>query len=245
VTSPRVAVITGASRGIGAATARRLATDGYSVVLVARDLSALRGVAAGIEASGAATEVHACDLGRRSELKSLVASLSHHDAIHVLVNNAAAFHHAPATEHGDAWDTVLEVDLRAPFELSRALQPQLARAGGASVVNIGSLGGELAVPGIAAYATAKAGLHHLTRVLALEWGRMDIRVNALAPSEIETEGHPGNGAATALGRVAGPEEVASVVAFLCSPDSSFVTGTVIAVDGGLSCRIALFPLQVP
>src|SRR5262249_35809324 len=150
----------------------------------------------------------------------LVGELARHAAIDALVNNAGIAHAAPALEQGgEAWDSVLEVDLRAPFELARALQPQLARAErGASIVNIGSMGGELAVAGIASFSAAKAGLHHLTRALALEWGLSGIRVNTVAPGPISTENFrraftPERQSmladATALGRVADPEEVAS------------------------------------
>jgi NAD(P)-dependent dehydrogenase (short-subunit alcohol dehydrogenase family) len=197
--------------------------------------------------------VHVCDLGQRAELDALVAALQRLPAIDALVNNAGVSHAAPATDQSEVWDAILEIDLRAPFELSRALQPKLARAArGASIVNIGSLGGELAVAGIASFAAAKAGLHHLTRALALEWGSFGIRVNALAPGPIATENfrrvfseerQQGLAEATALGRVADAAEVASVVSFLCSPDSSYVTGAVIPVDGGLGIRIATPPIQ--
>jgi 3-oxoacyl-[acyl-carrier protein] reductase len=248
----RLAVVTGASRGIGAAIARRLAADGYAVALVARDRDRLEEVRREIEAAGGVAEVHVCELGDRSELDALVAALARHEAIHALVNNAGFSNRGAAAEQaGAVWDDVVEVDLRAPFELMRALQPQLARAGGASVVNIGSLAGLRGVAGIASFSAAKAALHHLSLALAVEWGSLGIRVNALAPGSIGTDGfrerftperQEALAQANALGRIAEPEEVASVVSFLCSPDSSFVSGTVIPVDGALAARLATPPI---
>jgi NAD(P)-dependent dehydrogenase (short-subunit alcohol dehydrogenase family) len=143
----------------------------------------------------------------------------------------------------------MEVNLRACFELTRKLEPALRRAeGGASVVNISSVMGILSTPGILSYVTAKGGLQHLTHGLALEYGRANIRVNAVAPGFIGTDmfavSHPPErqvalGQAHPLGRVGTPEEVAAVVSFLCSADASFVSGAVIPVDGALSCNLAI------
>ena len=248
---PRWAVVTGASRGIGAAIARRLATDGYGIVLVATNLERLEQIREVIESSGGQAEVCPCDLADRPELDRVTDGLvARHPAIHALVNSAGIVRVGLAAEQaGPTWDDVIELNLRACFELTRKLEPALRRAeGGASVVNISSVMGILSTPGILSYVTAKGGLQHLTHGLALEYGRANIRVNAVAPGFIHTDmfevSHPPErqvalGEAHPLGRVGTPEEVAAVVSFLCSADASFVSGAVIPVDGALSCNLAI------
>jgi NAD(P)-dependent dehydrogenase (short-subunit alcohol dehydrogenase family) len=247
----RWAIVTGASRGIGAAIARRLAADGYATALLATNVERLERVRAGIEADGGDAEVHACDLANRGALDRVADDLlQRHPAIHALVNNAGIVRVGPVRDQGGAsWDDVLEVNLRAAFELTRKLEPALRRAeGGASVVNVSSVMGILGTPGILSYVTAKGGLQHLTHGLALEYGPAHIRVNAVAPGFIRTDmfershslerqfalakAHP-------LQRVGTPEEVAAVVSFLCSADAAYVSGAVIPVDGALSCNLAI------
>ena len=247
----RWAVVTGASRGIGAAIARRLASDGYGVALLATNLERLEQVREGIESVGGHAEVWRCDLADRPMLERVADELvERHTAIHALVNNAGIVRVGPPSEQaGPSWDDVIEINLRACFELTRMLEPALRRAeGGASVVNISSVMGILSTPGILSYVTAKGGLQHLTHGLALEYGRANIRVNAVAPGFIHTDmfevSHPPErqvalGKAHPLGRVGTPEEVAAVVSFLCSADASFVSGAVIPVDGALSCNLAI------
>ncbi|MBA2700202.1 MAG: SDR family oxidoreductase, partial [Chloroflexi bacterium] len=208
-----------------------------------------------IEAAGGRAEVRACDLADRAALDRLTAELvDAHPSIHALVNNAGIVHlGAIETFHGPAWDDVIEINLRAVFELVRALEPALARGAqdgprGASVVNISSVMGVLASRGLISYVATKGALIHLTHGLALELGTAGIRVNAIAPGFIRTdmfatshspERQTALGRAHPLGRVGLPEEVASVVSFLCSADASFVSGAAIPVDGGLTCNLAI------
>ena len=248
---PRWAVVTGASRGIGAAIAQRLASDGYGVALLATNVERLEGIRKGIELDGGRAEVYRCDLANRSVLDRVADEvLERHPAVHALVNNAGIVRVGPPAEFaGSSWDDVIEVNLRACFELTRKLEPALRHAqGGSSVVNISSVMGILSTPGILSYVTAKGGLQHLTHALALEYGRANIRVNAVAPGFIRTDmfavSHPlerqvALGEAHPMGRVGTPEEVAGVVSFLCSADASFVSGAVIPVDGALTCNLAI------
>ena len=251
----RWAVVTGASRGIGAAIAHRLAADGFSLVLMAKTDAACARVRRQIEELGRTAEVLACDLADREALAALSARLlAEHPVLHALVNNAGIVSVGPVTTFdGAAWDDVVEVNLRAAFQLTRAIQPALvtaAQAGapGASVVNVSSVMGLLATRGIISYVATKGALIHLTRGLAVELGGDGVRVNAVAPGFIRTDmfetSHPPErqaalGAAHPLGRVGSPEEVAAVVSFLCSDAASFVSGVTIPVDGGLTCRLAI------
>lgn len=254
VAEPRWAVVTGASRGIGRAIAVRLAADGLGVVALGRTLAGLDGVAREIEAGGGMVRVRAGDLGERDLLAAVCAELTaEHPELQALVNCAGIVRVGGVAEVSpDDWDQVIEVNLRAVFELSRAMLPALFAGasrgpGGSSIVNVSSVMGLLATPGITSYSVAKAGLNHLTRTMAVELGERGVRVNAVAPGFIRTdmfetshpverqrslaESHP-------LGRVGTPEEVASVVSFLCSAEASFVSGAVIPVDGALTARIA-------
>lgn len=244
------AVVTGASRGIGAGCAVALARDGFDVTLVSRDVERMGDVADEITALGRTPEIVECDLSDRDAVSALGADLaSAHADIGALVNNAGIVHVGRvADQGGDDWDRVMTVDLWAPFELTRLLEPSLAAGGGGAVVNIGSVLGVLVSPGTTSYNAAKGALHHLTKSLAVEYGPDGIRVNAVAPGYIRTEmfetSNPADRkvaleGAHPLGRVGEIEEVADVVAFLCSDAASFISGAVIAVDGGLTAKLAV------
>lgn len=244
----KTAIVTGASRGIGEAAARSLAGEGARVVLVSRKQESLDEAARRIlEAHpGAQVYARAAHVGDEAGRNQLWAFLdSEVGAIDILVNNAGTNPHFGPMLGVDwaAWDKTFEVNLKGPFALSRDLARRaIARRQPASIVNIASVLGEVASPLQGVYGMTKAALISMTRTLAIEWGGAGIRVNAVAPGLVDTR------LAAALvqnkeitrrftdrtgpRRVAQPEEVAGAVVFLASDDASYITGSVLHVDGG-------------
>ncbi len=237
--SERVALITGSTSGIGAATARRLFRDGYRVALHSRR-SADVGKRMAAELSGAS--YHQADLSDEATTRALVADVvRHHGRLDVLVNNAGESIRIPHADLKAAtpavWRRMLDINLIAPFVLVTEAEPALRQAKGC-VVNIGTHSGVRPKGASIPYATAKAGLHHVTRLLALALGP-DIRVNAVAPGLVDTPMAAGWPEATELWntkapmrRSAKPEDIADLVAALCAND--YVTGEIIIADGGLN-----------
>jgi NAD(P)-dependent dehydrogenase (short-subunit alcohol dehydrogenase family) len=237
-------LLTGAARGIGAATARRLAREGARVLVTDVDLPAARRTAAGLREQGFCAEAFACDVADRASVEAAVAyAAGTFGSLDVLVNNAYGCHpDAPLFEDepDEVWERDLDLTLTGAYRCCRAALPHLAASGRGAIVNIGSVNG-LQDFGNHAYSAAKAGLGSLTRTLAGHAAARGVRVNMVVPGTVRTTAWEGRDdeldavrALYPLGRIGEPEDIAAAVAFLASRDASWITGTALCVDGGLT-----------
>ncbi|MGC9377346.1 SDR family NAD(P)-dependent oxidoreductase [Streptomyces sp. MH13] len=237
-------LITGAARGIGAATARRLAGEGARVLLTDVDLDAARRTAGELTEQGLTAEAFACDVTDRASVEAAVAhAVDTFGTLDVLVNNAYACTPDAALFEGEpdeVWARDLDVTLTGAYRCCRAALPHLAASGRGAIVSVGSVNAVQDF-GNHAYSAAKAGLASLTRTLAGHAAARGVRVNLVAPGTVRTTAWEGRDAELAavrrlypLGRVGDPEDIAAAVAFLASRDASWITGTTLVVDGGLT-----------
>jgi NAD(P)-dependent dehydrogenase (short-subunit alcohol dehydrogenase family) len=237
----RVAVVTGAGTGIGAAAARILSANGCAVVLVGRREARLREVAAELDAA----EVVVADLARGDAPQWIVeAALAAFGRLDVLVNNAAVIRNGPFDSFTiDDFDAHVAVNLRAPFFLTQAALAALRDAESPAVVNISSSVGSIVKPGTTLYSVTKAGLEYLTRANAYELARWRIRVNCIAPGPVDTplhatymddieEGYRDLSRRIPIGRMGAVDDIARWVWWLAAPDTEWTTGNVVHVDGG-------------
>ncbi|MGF7238243.1 MAG: SDR family oxidoreductase [Frankia sp.] len=249
--SGKVAVVTGGTRGIGLMMARGLLEAGAKVYISSRKGDACEAAAKELAAYGDVTAI-AANLAIEDECIRLAAEIGAAEPlVHILVNNAGTTWGAPLAEFpASGWDKVVDLNLKAPFFLTRAFLPRLEAAGTgddpARVINVGSIDG-LHVPSMPtySYSASKAGLHHLTRVLASELGPRHITVNAVAPGPFESKMMRETlatfgddiAARAPLRRIGRPDDMAGIAVFLASRGSSYITGTVIPVDGGLATTL--------
>ena len=235
----KVALITGATTGIGREAAKLLAAEGAEVIVTGRHTKRGAATAEDITESGGTARFVRADLADLASLRQLAREAGEVD---ILVNNAAAFPMGPALLVGaEALDAALATNIRAPYLLTAALAPAMIAKGSGNIVNITTMAAYVGLPGTSAYAATKAALSSLTRTWAAEFSTAGVRVNTLSPGPTRTdtlltamgdEAAEQAGNTTLLRRLASPREIAEVILFLVSDRSSYINGATIAVDAG-------------
>lgn len=241
----KVAIVTGASRGIGAAIAAALAEAGASVVLASRKQESVDAVAAQIRAQGGAATAIAAHTGDAAAVTALVdATAAAYGGVDILVNNAATNpHFGPLLSAEEShWDKTFDVNIKGYLRMIKACVPAMQVRGGGKVINLASIAGKIPQPGMGVYCVSKAGVIMLTEVLAAELAPLNIQVNAIAPGFVKTKFSAAIWSNEAMNhavlagipqqRMAEPAEIAGIALYLASPAASFTTGATILVDGG-------------
>lgn len=246
----RAALVTGGGSGIGRAIAAAFAREGAKVAVVGRRRDKLDETLHELQAHGGEALAIACDVAKsRDAEKAVLEAAATFGSLNVLVNSAGVLH--VSTVEGiseEEWDRLLEINLKGPFLMSRAALGEFRKAGGGTIVNIGSVLGLVGMKDRAAYCASKGGVTLLTKAMALDHAHEKVRVNCICPSIVETELVAGLFAASPagetarqariagipLGRMGRPEDVAEMAVFLASEESSWLTGAAIPLDGGLS-----------
>jgi 3-oxoacyl-[acyl-carrier protein] reductase len=244
----KLALVTGSSRGIGAAIARRLAADGASVIVnYAASPERADSVVQDIRKAGGQAEAVAADLSSIEGVKTLIEKIGQvfggrfDGRLDILVNNAGTVEFGPFLESSaESYDKHFNLNVRALIELSKDAAARMVKAGSGRIINIGSALGEAApLPGITLYIASKFAVHGFTRGLSREVGASGVTVNGIQPGPIDTELSPEDGPngevmkkLTSVGRFGRPEEIAAAAAFLARPDSAFINGENLTVDGG-------------
>jgi NAD(P)-dependent dehydrogenase (short-subunit alcohol dehydrogenase family) len=240
----QTALVTGATSGIGRATAELLGRRGAHVIVTGRSVERGDKVVATIKAEGGTATFIAADLnGARAAASLAAAARSVTGQVDIVINNAGIFPIAnTAGTSEELFDTVYAVNVKGPLFLVADLATDMVERGAGNIVNISTAMAEKGMPGAAAYLSSKAAINQLTRIWAAEYGPAGVRVNAIVPGAVETEGLVAEFgtdrdmflAVTPLGRVASPEDIANVIAFVVSEEAAFVHGAFYPVDGGTS-----------
>jgi NAD(P)-dependent dehydrogenase (short-subunit alcohol dehydrogenase family) len=242
--SGKVAIVTGGGRGIGRAIALGLAECGAKLVLAARTKEELEKVVSEIQGNGGEAVPVVTDLMVSEQINALVeATMKSFDRVDILINNAARSFLRPLMDlREDGWDKIFDVNCKAVFLLSRAVAKIMGEQGGGRIINITTVGAVRGGAGMGVYHASKAALNMLTKCMAVEWAPLNVNVNAVGPGLTKTAFSQPIWSNPSLeqmittrvpkGRLAEPEEIVGAVLFLCSEDSSFITGESIYVDGG-------------
>ncbi|XVE76418.1 hypothetical protein DITRI_Ditri12bG0171100 [Diplodiscus trichospermus] len=239
------ALVTGGTRGIGFATVEELAALGAAVHTCSRNQTELDERLKEWQSKGFKVSGSVCDLSSREQREKLMETVSSvfDGKLNILVNNAGTTVLKPCLEHTlEDYTTLMSTNVEAPYHLCQLAHPFLKASGNASIVFISSIAGSMALPQLSAYSASKGAINQITKNLACEWAKDNIRTNTVSPFGVKTSiVEPGAPyveefmrllAGTAMPRIAEPEEISSLVAFLCLPAASYITGQVISVDGG-------------
>jgi len=245
--SGKVAVVTGASKGIGEAIAEFYGTAGAHVIVSSRKLDAVNQVADSINKKGGVAKAIACHMGDAADIERLVdETIAAYGTIDIIVNNAAANPaFGPVVEtDGSVFDKIMNVNVKGPFELAKKAYPFMKQKKAGSIINISSIGGLRPEAGLGIYSVSKAALISLTKVMAKEWGEDNIRANVICPGLIKTKFSEALWSndkimhtmmkMLPIKRVGTPEEIAALALYLAADESAYCTGSVFTADGGFT-----------
>lgn len=240
----KVAMVTGSSKGLGEAAAMAMARAGADIAVCGRNREDIDKVVDKVNATGSRAAGFVLEVTSTETVQKGVAEiLDHFGRIDILLNNAGTNYRVPVLEFPEEeWDRVIDTNLKGYYLVAKAVVPQMVKNGYGKVINMSSILGRIAIINQLAYASAKGGVEQMTKIMALEWAKLGVRVNAIAPTYFETdmvkqirndkERFDFINARTPMGRWGHLEEIEGVVVFLASPASDFITGQSIAIDGG-------------